>query len=675
MGRTEPHVIVILEITMMSIGTMANGQDNYYAKLAAERYHCPGGESKGVFLPTNGARALRLTGPVSKDDLHALFQGRAPDGTPLVQNAGSPDRRPGHDLTFSVPKSISVLWAMAPEDIRQTIQRCHLRAVTEAIQQIEREAAFTRRGKAGSEFARAGMVVVAYEHGTSRALDPNLHTHALVMNIATRTDGTTGAIQSKPFYDYKMIGGAFYRASLAHNLQEQLGLQLVREGSSFEAAHVPQGLRDHFSKRRQQILERLNEKGLTTAAAAAVANLDTRQKKKTIPPSELSAQWQRTGIQFGFTAEHVRHLLHRTHPQNDPSLAADIVGRAVHTVLERSSTFDTKTVLREALYAAVEQGLHPALVGKAVDLHLTHATDLVKVYDSDKTTRYATTHARGLQKEIAQSVKKMNTTQVRPPSSRMVRDAISQFSKPRDPTVEELKYHASQLVRAASRQRTWRIDRDCIARRAERTPNKAHVASINEIARSRSRIKTVTHASPDDRYMVLTCCREAWQKAGYKVIGVSVSTAGAKRLYQETSIEAMSLKRLELMMHPTTQYLLKHHLRQIWRTARNKPAYAIEPLKITKDTVLVVDGAERLTFQQMATLTRDVARQGGQLILVRGHDKEVKGLSHTAFHSICQQLHQPGPNPQPQPRPTRDQVIDQSINRQMWPSDTSRRFE
>jgi conjugative relaxase-like TrwC/TraI family protein len=676
MGRTKPYVTLIQGIPMLSIGKLANGQDNYYAKLAAERYHCSGGEPRGVYLPTNGTRALCLSGTVSKEDLHALFHGRAPDGTPLVQNVGSPDRRPGYDLTFSAPKSVSVLWAMASENTRHTIQRCQLDAVTEAIQQIEREAAFTRRGKAGSEIARAGMVVVAFEHGSNRALDACLHTHALAMNAATRADGTTGALESKPLYDYKMVAGAVYRAQLAHLLQERLGVQLVRKGSSFEVAGVPQQLCDSLSKRRQEIVKRLNEKGLTTAAAAAVAALDTRQAKGTVPPRcELFAQWHQTGAQFGFAAEHVSRLLHRTRPQNDPARAAEIVDQAVRTVLERSATLDAKTLLRETLYAAVEHGLHPGVVGKAVDLHLTHATDVIKIFGSEQAPRYTTAYARGLQKDIAQSVKKMSTTQVRPPSSRMVNAAISQFSKPRDPTVEELKYHMGQLVRAASKQKTWRIDRDCIARRAQRTPNDTHIASIKDIALSRARVKTVTHASPDDRYMVLTGCCAAWQRAGYNVLGVSLSNAGVKRLYQETGIETMSLKRLELRMHPTTTFQLKYHARQLWRAARNKPTYALEPLKIAKDTVLVVDGAERLTFQQMATLTRDVARQGGRLILAHGHDKEVQGLSHTAFHSIHRQLHEPQPNPQPQPRPTRDQAIDQLINRQMWPHDTSRRFE
>lgn len=675
MGRTKPLVILILVIPMLSIGKLGNGQDAYYLKLAAEDYYIGGGEPQGVWLPTTGARVLGLSDSVSKDGFHALFHGHAPDGTPLVQNAGKADRRPGYDLTFSAPKTVSVLWAMASPDIRHAIQECQRQAVTEAIQHVEREATFSRRGKGGSGMTRAGVVVAAFEHGTSRALDCQLHTHALVLNVATRDDGTTGSLESKPLYDHKMVTGAVYRAQLAHLLQERLGLQIVRQGTSFEIAGVPSKLCDHFSQRRQEIEKKLGQKGLDTAAAAAVAALDTRQTKGIVPPrSELFDQWQQIGARFCFTGNRVSDLLYRTSPQDDRTHAADIVGRSVQALLDRSTSFDTQTLLKDALYAAVEQGVHPEAIRKAVDHHLTNAPDVLRISRPDERPRYTTTHAQQLQRRTSQSIDKLNSSRVSPPSRRMVDAAIAHFSKPRDPTLEELKYHVSQIVRAASKRKTWRIDRACIARRTQRTVSEKHAASIRDIARGRSRIATLAELSPDDRYLVLACCREAWQKAGYNVLGVSRSNVGAKRLYQETGIDAMSHKRLELMMHPTAKFQLKYHARQLWRAARLKPTFALEPLKITKDTVLVVDDAESLSSQQMATLTRDVARQGGKLVLVRGSAGQRHGPSHTAFDSICRQLRQPQPHERPRQRPTRDQAIDELINRQTPPQGPSRRY-
>jgi len=122
------------------------------------------------------------------------------------------------------------------------------------------------------------------------------------------------------------------------------------------------------------------------------------------------------------------------------------------------------------------------------------------------------------------------------------------------------------------------------------------------------------------------------------VVGVSLAKDGVRRLYQETGIDSMSFKRLELMMHPTTGWQVRHHLRMLCRAAREKPTFALEPLQIAKDTVLVVDAAERLSFQQMATLTRDVAKQGGRLVLVEHDQKNPQLREYTALREIDAEL-------------------------------------
>ena len=94
-------------IIMMTIGNLTPGNADYCLNEVTEGYYLKGGEPDGLWLPTAGARYLHLSGKVSKDDLHALFQGFRPNGKPLVQNAGKADRQPGWDLTFSAPKTSS----------------------------------------------------------------------------------------------------------------------------------------------------------------------------------------------------------------------------------------------------------------------------------------------------------------------------------------------------------------------------------------------------------------------------------------------------------------------------------------------------------------------------------------------------------------------------------------
>src|SRR6476620_6143336 len=99
---------------MLSIGAMAGGQCEYYLGLAREDYYLEGAEPEGKWLG-EGARALNLADTVKPEELRTLFHGLAPDGRPLVQNASSERRQPGWDLTFSAPKSVSVLWSQAHE--------------------------------------------------------------------------------------------------------------------------------------------------------------------------------------------------------------------------------------------------------------------------------------------------------------------------------------------------------------------------------------------------------------------------------------------------------------------------------------------------------------------------------------------------------------------------------
>lgn len=636
MGRKEPPLILILALLILSICKLGKGQHRYYLNLAAEDYYIAGGEPNGLWIPTAGAKCLHLKGIVAKRDLHRLFYGLDPDGKQLVQNANTAKRRPGYDLTFSAPKTLSVLWAMAPPDVRQAIQQCQFEAVSEAILFLEQEAAFCRRGKGGCQFVPAHILVAAFEHGTSRTGDCNLHTHAVQVNLAFRPDGSTGALESKPFYEHKMVAGAVYRAHLAHLLQERLGLKVVCTGDLFQIAGVPKEVCDYFSQRRQQILKQLAEKGQDTAAAAAVAAIETRQSKTTVPPrSELFAQWQHIGKAFGFAAEQVRQLLHQTHPINTPQQATRIVRDSINSITQTLPSFDRKTLQRQALSMAVKSGVHPAAIRRAIDHRLDHSTDIYKVPSPTNAPHYTTAQAMSLRADIAQSVQRMILTHPRPVPTKTVDAVIAHYSKPREPILEELKHHLTQIARAAARADTSPVNRPRLGRHAQRTLTDQDKAAVRQLTAGTSRISTLQTASVTDRHLTLAACRQACEKAGLRVIGTSLSNAGVNRLQEETGIESMTLRRLELKLQPTLAFQLRHHARQLLRAAQKKPTYALERLKITKDTVLVVDGAQRLMAEQLANLTRLVAKQGGRLILVEDQHPTTRQPTPTPFREIC----------------------------------------
>ncbi len=286
---------------MLSISAPIKGtnRQEYYLQTARQDYYANSMERPGRWYGTGAAR-LGLEGTVQPDQLRQLFQGFAPDtGRPLVQNAGQAKRQCAWDLTFNAPKSLSVHWALATEDVRRQLAELHNRAVRQALAEVERLAGITRRGPGGKVKERAGLVFAVFEHGTSRAMDPHLHSHALLVNLGLRADGTTGTLQTKELFALKMALGKLYREAMEPDLH-QLGLATERDGESFRLRDVPQALCRAYSQRRQQIDRTLvarRERGPLASRRAAV---DTRPNKRRVSDADLRARWQAVADAHGW---------------------------------------------------------------------------------------------------------------------------------------------------------------------------------------------------------------------------------------------------------------------------------------------------------------------------------------------------------------------------------------
>ena len=224
------------------------GQGDYYLELAREDYYTKGGEPPGEWYG-EGAELLQVEGQVGEAELRNLLEGYSADGAnKLVQNAGDENRQSGWDLTFSTPKSVSTFWTASDTETRKLIEESQDKAVKAALDYVQEEAGFTRRGKGGEFIEEAKLTFAMFEHGTSRAQDPQLHTHVLALNIGVREDGTTGTIRSHDIFEQKMAAGAIYRAELTYQLEQSLGLISERDKSCFQLSGVPKELNEEFSK-------------------------------------------------------------------------------------------------------------------------------------------------------------------------------------------------------------------------------------------------------------------------------------------------------------------------------------------------------------------------------------------------------------------------------------------
>jgi conjugative relaxase-like TrwC/TraI family protein len=241
-----------------------------------------------------------------------LAEGLSPDGRfSLVQNAGAENRQGFWDLTLSVPKSLSVLWAAAPEHLRAQLNETLQGSVFAILDEIERTVGFSRQGKGGVNIVPAALTFAVFQHLSSRAEDPQLHWHCLLINTGIRPDGTTGALHTEPLYEAKLALGHYFRDHLAHALVSRFGLTLEKERVGFHVAGVPKELCHVSSKRRHEIEAELDRSGKHGPVAAKEAAVRTRGKKKHTEMRELLAEWAKTAAEYDFGPDNVREIFKR----------------------------------------------------------------------------------------------------------------------------------------------------------------------------------------------------------------------------------------------------------------------------------------------------------------------------------------------------------------------------
>lgn len=551
---------------MLSMAGMRGGQDSYYLDLATEDYYLHGGEPPGRWIG-QGAVEKGLTGLVHQEAFHPLFQGYAPDGrTPWVQSAGHESHRPGWDLTFSAPKSVSVLWSQADPALRRVIQDAHWEAVQKAMGYLEAEAAICRIGKGGHTEVPAKLFVATFEHGTSRALDANLHTHALVLNLGLCEDGKTRTLESRPLFQHKMAAGAAYRAELSYRLQARLGVEVERQRTWFEVRGVSKPLMEAMSTRRKEIAALLRTKGYASAEAAALAALATRQVKGHAARETLFETWRETGQQHGWARAEAHALLGRFPPETagrDPEIEAlAALHRATLQVTQHQSVFTERALLRAAFEETQAAFVGVDRIRTLVKAHLAAERQFVRLGEGGREVYYTTRDMLTVEQRMLQSVARLQRTGRSQPGSAATLDQAIR-------TVEQRSGQAlSPEQRAALRHLTLR----------------------------EGRVQALSGMAGTGKTLLLHAVREVWEQAGYRVLGAALAGKAAQGLQNGTGIRSETLA----------------------KTFRDLEASPGRRPRLTLDgrTVLVVDEAGMVGTRQMARLLDAVERSGARLILV-----------------------------------------------------------
>lgn len=295
---------------MLSVASVrsASGAANYYGKddFASADYYA--GEDAGdvSIWAGSGAEAAGLTGDVSKADLEHTLNGELPSGEKVGQVE---NRRAGIDLTFSAPKSVSLMAYVAGDKRILGKDGAHMAAVRQTMAWVEKNLAQGRKDIDGRKvpIASGNLTYGLFQHDTSRALDPQAHIHAVIANMTRMPDGKWQALHADKIWASNTVIGSIYHAYLRSEM-EKLGYKVEATGKhgTFEIAGVPKDVIDAFSQRREDILAKADALGIVSPKGRDGITVTSRDPKLNVEDrAGLQKDWQDKAAGLGFDGKQI----------------------------------------------------------------------------------------------------------------------------------------------------------------------------------------------------------------------------------------------------------------------------------------------------------------------------------------------------------------------------------
>jgi conjugative relaxase-like TrwC/TraI family protein len=565
---------------MLSLGKIAATPTAglYYVEQVSqglEDYYAGEGESPGAWVGA-GVAQLGLAGVVGEQGILRLLNAQDPASGALLRQPLALGAVAGFDLTFRAPKSVSVLFGIADDEIVGEIRVAHQAAVGEALGYLEREACRARRGHGGATMvAGRGFVAAAFEHCSSRAGDPLLHTHVVVANATQGPDGRWTALDGRLLYRHAKTAGYLYQAALRAELTERLHVRwhAVERGTA-DVVGVPRGVIEHFSRRRAEILEHMAARGEHSGRAAQIATLETRRRKDyAVPRSRLREEWRARSAEHGLSRFRVRRILGRA-----PARAMDVLSiEQIATRLagpegltRESSTFTRRDVV-QAFAEAAPTGARVLEVEAQADAFLA---------------RHAVVE-------------------------------LEPVSGQRRFTTRELLAIEHELLDGAARRRgegvgLAREDELDEALDARPTLNDEQCQLISALTRSGDGVQVVRAAAGTGKTFALDAARQAWQASKAPVLGCALSARAACELRDQAGIDATTIARL------------RHALER--------------GIELAPGSVLIVDEAGMVGTRDLSALAAAADCSRAKLVLV-GDDRQLPEIdAGGAFRALAERL-------------------------------------
>jgi len=487
---------------MLSIGRLDASRADYYVdqvQAGRDEYYISDQAEPGYWVG-KASELLGLRGEVSAEAFRRVLDAQHPASGEALVSARADKRVAGFDLCFSAPKSVSVTWALASPALAADIARSHDRAVAQAIGAIEAEVVRARRGAGGHELVETqGLVGGAFAHRSSRAGDPQLHTHVVVAQMTPDAEGRWSAPWGKRFYHRSKTVGYLYQAALRQELHNiGFGFTQVRNGAA-DIAGVPRVV-EAFSTRRAELSAAMDQVGASSARAAQVATLATRAPKSSVPElSELRQDWLARAASLGLAEGFSIGLADapRLPPPRPDDLAAELLGPRGLTA--NASAFERRSLLQSLA------GAH----GAEADVgELRRLADRVL--------------ARG----------------------EVVTLTPNWLGDGRYSTAELVALEEDVLLRAARMQDAGRPPVPSAALAARPSLSDEQRSMVSTLTTSPAGVMVVVGHAGAGKTFALDTARSAWEAAGRTVIGTALAARAAAELQAGAGIPSVTVDRL-----------------------------------------------------------------------------------------------------------------------------------
>ena len=619
-------------------------KDYYLQKLGEitprEDYYLKDGTATGRWHGS-GATELGLEGTVSAEGLVRLFDGQHPGTGEKLGRRIRKDGVAAWDLTFSADKSVSLLWAFGNTEMRRHVVEAFEEATAEALSYLESVASSTRGATRNPVVDQAGRpvtdengtpryrvetwpirttgyVAAWFTEYTSRADDPQLHTHVVVGNRVKGVDGAWRALDGRLLYRHKLAAGYIHEAELRSRLTRRLGVrwQPVERGMADIDGFTREQIMA-FSQRRREIEAWRREKDIAdTPAAHEVGALATRGPKSDRQLEDLLPQWWKRAAEVGLTPEVVAGTLDRarevTVPDPQPLFDRLVSERGLTA---EGSTFGRADVIKAAA-AALPEGSTRQHIEALADACL-HRQEVIPILPHQPMSRGLDLPI-DLTEEERQQLADLLDSMMSPPTMRRSDGSLfpgllheRRYTTAELLAIEQRVIHRAEIGLGAGR---WTASHPQVeqALQCHPTLTQGQQTLIRQIATSGNAVDVGVGAAGTGKSTVMAITADLATQTGTPILGTALAARAAAGFQAATGIPSTTLTRLL--------------------------GEAQDGGGLPSGAIVVVDEAGMVGTRQLARLSDLVEEASGKLVLIGDHRQLAEIDAGGLFRALAHRL-------------------------------------